>query len=161
MTTLKEAIEQYINKTAGYSGGAEFEEEVEGIFIEFVPLIIDGESKNCNFVLDLQVTGTHGTPSEPTYWDDNPGDPAEIDNIDITRIYDIAVVDKDGNIIQELVLTKEQEDKILADNKQTLERDSKVWRECDWWLEDFENEYEEYTPNEDEDFDRLHDLGLI
>ena len=140
MATLQETIENYINKTACLKKQADFEIEEKDIEVidEPVTLLIDGKEQRCIFLIDAMLFGQGATKGETTYWEYSPGTNAKLEEIDITRIHDIAIVDSNNVVEQELMLTPEQEQKILDDNKQTLETDSAIWRACERYISDIE-----------------------
>ena len=145
MATLEQAIKKYITKTARYDGRSMFQEDIEDIeiILKPVPLLIDGKTVPCIFLIDVTLEGKLGTPGYQTYWENEPGEPAQIDYITINRIHDIGTTNEQGQLIEDLVLTPEQEDKILADNKDMLEQDGTIWNECERHLDWIEQKYED------------------
>ena len=145
MATLEQAIKQYITKTARYDGREEFQEDIEDVQILLKPvqLVIDGKTEFCTFLLDVTLEGKLGIPSYQTYWEHDPGKLAQLDYITINSIHDIAISDQAGVVEEMLVLTPEQEDKILEDNREMLEKDRTIWDECESYLEwiDEKNKY--------------------
>ena len=136
MATLEQAIKKYISKTARYDGRKDFKEDIEDVeIIKPVELVIDGEPKSCIFKLDVILEGKLGTEGYHTYWDNDPGEPTELEYVTIVRIHDIATVNEKGQVIEDLVLTRQQEDEILAANEAMLEQDGNVWDACERYLD--------------------------
>lgn len=108
MNKLAEKISKEIIKTASKTGRDNGEFEKDYLDVE---LVINGEKKVCyvNVIAEFEFDWYY---EEDTYWE--PGE-RKVESLDIW-INEIGIEGKDGTIY-----TKEQEDKILEDNRAYLE----------------------------------------